>query len=69
MIKAIADAGTKVIICGQAVGELALHFIEKYAPPGPPPPFAPPTRDPPPPPPLADPAAHFLPTANSVGTV
>merc|ERR1740130_1657158 len=30
VIKAIADAGTKVIICGQAVGELALHFIEKY---------------------------------------
>ena len=30
IIKAIADAGTKVIICGQAVGELALHFIEKY---------------------------------------
>jgi len=29
-IKAIAEAGTKVIICGQAVGELALHFIEKY---------------------------------------
>merc|ERR1719506_1899283 len=30
VIKAIADAGTKVLICGQAVGELALHFIEKY---------------------------------------
>ena len=30
IIKAIADAGTKMIICGQAVGELALHFIEKY---------------------------------------
>merc|ERR1719230_1902134 len=30
VIKAIADAGTKVIICGQAIGELALHFIEKY---------------------------------------
>ena len=30
VIKAIADAGTKMIICGQAVGELALHFIEKY---------------------------------------
>ena len=31
IIKAIADAGTKVLICGQAVGELALHFIEKCA--------------------------------------
>eukprot|EP00908_Phaeocystis_cordata_P000764 Transcript_10846.p2 GENE.Transcript_10846~~Transcript_10846.p2 ORF type:complete len:562 (+),score=316.14 Transcript_10846:56-1687(+) len=30
VIKAIADVGTKVLICGQAVGELALHFIEKY---------------------------------------
>merc|ERR1719331_1373923 len=30
VIKAIADVGTKVIICGQAVGELALHYIEKY---------------------------------------
>ena len=30
VIKAIADAGTKVIICGQAVGELALHYVEKY---------------------------------------
>jgi len=30
IIKAIADKGVKVIICGQAVGELALHFIEKY---------------------------------------
>jgi len=30
IIKAIAEAGTKVIICGQAVGELALHYIEKY---------------------------------------
>jgi len=30
VIKAIADAGTKMLICGQAVGELALHFIEKY---------------------------------------
>merc|ERR1719230_2465071 len=30
VIKAIADAGTKVIVCGQAIGELALHFVEKY---------------------------------------
>jgi len=29
-IKAIADMGTKLIVCGQAIGELALHFIEKY---------------------------------------
>ena len=30
VIKAIADAGTKVVVCGQAVGELALHFVDKY---------------------------------------
>merc|ERR1719252_384973 len=30
VIKAIADTGVNLIICGQAVGELALHFLEKY---------------------------------------
>jgi len=30
IIKAIADTGAKVIVCGQAVGELALHFVDKY---------------------------------------
>jgi len=30
VIKAIADTGCNMIICGQAIGELALHFLEKY---------------------------------------
>ena len=30
IIKGIADAGAKVVICGQSCGELALHFCEKY---------------------------------------
>jgi len=30
VIKSIADAGVNMIVCGQAVGELALHFLEKY---------------------------------------
>merc|ERR1719389_775078 len=30
VIKSIADTGVNPIICGQAVGELALHFLEKY---------------------------------------
>ena len=30
VIKSIADTGVNMIICGQAVGELALHFLEKY---------------------------------------
>ena len=29
-IKAIADTGAKVLVTGQTVGEMALHFIEKY---------------------------------------
>jgi len=29
-IKAIADAGANVVVCGQSIGELALHFVEKY---------------------------------------
>jgi len=30
IIKAIADTGVNMIVCGQAVGELALHFLDKY---------------------------------------
>jgi len=30
VIKAIADAGTSLLVCGQSVGELALHYLEKY---------------------------------------
>ena len=30
VIKSIADAGTNLLVCGQAVGELALHYLEKY---------------------------------------
>merc|ERR1719359_1163484 len=30
VIKAIKDTGCNMIICGQQVGELALHFLEKY---------------------------------------
>ena len=29
-IKAIADTGAKVVVTGQTVGEMALHFLEKY---------------------------------------
>lgn len=29
-IKGIADAGTKVVVSGSAIGEMALHFLEKY---------------------------------------
>jgi len=30
VIKGIADTGVNVVVCGQSVGELALHFVEKY---------------------------------------
>merc|ERR1719486_643696 len=30
VIKSIADAGCNLLVCGQAVGELALHFLDKY---------------------------------------
>ncbi|XP_073052180.1 T-complex protein 1 subunit theta-like [Primulina eburnea] len=30
LIKAVADAGAKVIVSGAAVGEMALHFCERY---------------------------------------
>merc|ERR1712070_1236710 len=30
IIKAIAEAGANVIVCAQTIGELALHFVEKY---------------------------------------
>lgn len=29
-IKAIADTGARVVVTGQTVGEMAMHFIEKY---------------------------------------
>ncbi len=29
-IKAIADTGARVVVTGQTIGEMALHFIEKY---------------------------------------
>uniref|UniRef100_A0A383VL87 CCT-theta n=1 Tax=Tetradesmus obliquus TaxID=3088 RepID=A0A383VL87_TETOB len=29
-VKAIADSGAKVIVSGGAIGEMAMHFIEKY---------------------------------------
>ena len=29
-IKAICDAGIKVVVCGGKVGEMALHFLNKY---------------------------------------
>jgi len=30
VIKSIADTGCNMLVCGQQVGELALHFLEKY---------------------------------------
>ena len=30
LIKAIAGSGAKVIVSGAAVGEMALHFCERY---------------------------------------
>jgi len=30
VIKEIAETGCNLIVCGQAIGELALHFLEKY---------------------------------------
>merc|ERR1719313_162154 len=30
IIKEIAATGCNMLVCGQAVGELALHFLEKY---------------------------------------
>ncbi len=30
IIKSIADTGTKVIVCGGIVSEMAMHFIERY---------------------------------------
>lgn len=30
VIKSIADTGVNMIVCGQQIGELALHFLEKY---------------------------------------
>ncbi len=30
IIRGIADAGTGVVAAGAAIGEMAMHFIEKY---------------------------------------
>merc|ERR1719161_358816 len=30
VVKAIADSGCNMLVCGQTVGELALHYLEKY---------------------------------------
>merc|ERR1719181_1272541 len=30
VVKSIADTGANCIVCGTSVGELALHFAEKY---------------------------------------
>merc|ERR1719486_1370482 len=30
VVKAIADTGCNMLVCGQAGGELALHYLEKY---------------------------------------
>lgn len=30
LIKAVADSGAKVVVSGAAVGEMALHFCERY---------------------------------------
>ena len=30
IIKGIADAGVRVVASGSAIGEMALHFLEKY---------------------------------------
>lgn len=30
LIKSVADSGAKVIVSGAAVGEMALHFCERY---------------------------------------
>lgn len=29
-IKALADAGVKVVVAGSAVGDLAMHFLNRY---------------------------------------
>ena len=30
LIKSVADSGAKVIVSGAAVGDMALHFCERY---------------------------------------
>ena len=30
LIKSIADSGAKVVVAGSAIGEMAMHFVEKY---------------------------------------
>ena len=30
LIKGIADSGARVVVAGSAIGDMALHFVEKY---------------------------------------
>lgn len=30
LIKGISDSGAKVVVAGSAIGEMAMHFVEKY---------------------------------------
>jgi T-complex protein 1 subunit theta len=30
VIRAIADSGARVVVSGAAIGEMAMHFIDKY---------------------------------------
>lgn len=30
LIKGIADTGARVVVAGSAIGDMALHFVEKY---------------------------------------
>lgn len=30
LVKGIADTGAKVVVAGSAIGDMALHFVEKY---------------------------------------
>lgn len=30
MVKEVADSGAKVVVAGSSIGEMAMHFIEKF---------------------------------------
>lgn len=30
LVRGIADAGARVVVAGSAIGEMAMHFLEKY---------------------------------------
>lgn len=30
MVKEVADSGAKVVVSGSSIGEMAMHFIEKF---------------------------------------